>query len=122
MKYVIDYIEETLDEYGMEPEDSFNLLICTDNILESNIHDYAKYFFPNAVTYSETGMSINGTPDPGLMTFIYAEDERLNHPEKGTADDAFYEALLLSPTGFKTYYNIRYKTDITWYRKCVAGQ
>ncbi len=141
MKYVIQYIEDTLDENGMKPTDEFNLVIYTDNILESNIRDYALYFFPNAVTRSDVGAVLSPEIDYSLPTFIYAEDERLDYLEKETGmedsrpdypenmpdteendTEENYRNVMSAPTESRTYSNFRYGTDITWYRKCVISR
>ena len=119
MKYAIDYIEDTLDENGLSVTDEFNLVIYTDNILQSNIHDYAKFFFPNAVTYSESGNVYDSTIDLSKPTLFFAEDERLRtlEPDDMGSDD--YIQFLQTSMDSKTFKNFRYDTEITWYRKLI---
>ena len=109
MKYVIDYVEDSISEYGLKNTDEFTLVIYTDNVLQSNIHDYAKFFFPNATTYSESGTEYDYSINSSRITFIYAEDTRLDVMGiEGVTDSSQ-----------KTYRDARYDEDITWYRKIV---
>lgn len=48
MKHLIVIVENELKANNMTCEDEFNLVVYTDSGLQTNIGDYAKYFFPNA--------------------------------------------------------------------------
>ena len=120
MKYSIDYISDTLKENGLKTTDEFNLILYTDNVLESNIHDYASFFFPNAITYSESGFMYDENIDTSKFSLFLAEDDRLktlDPPESHGSDE--YIAFLRTAMDLRTYNNIRYDSDITWYRKIM---
>lgn len=120
MKYAIDYIDETLKENGLKNTDKFNLIIYTDNVLQSNIHDYAAFFYPNATTYSESGYLYNSSLDYSKPSIYLAEDTRLKTLEPDNAGADTYIKFLKSATGSKTYKNIRYGTEITWHMKYIS--
>ena len=112
MKYLISDIYDSLDEYGLKETDRFAIVLYTDNSLQSNIYDYAKFFFPNAVVYSERGNeyddNIDISRDEGLTVFFFSEDERLSE----ILPDA-------APEKKKEHKNRRYDTKHTWFRKVL---
>ena len=116
MKYAIEYIDETLKENGLKNTDEFNLIIYTDNVLQSNIHDYAAFFYPNATTYSESGYLYNSSLDYSKPSIYLAEDTRLKTLEPDNAGADTYIKFLKSATGSKTYKNIRYGTEMFNYK------
>ncbi len=120
MKYAIDYIDETLKENGLKNTDEFNLIIYTDNVLQSNIHDYAAFFYPNATTYSETGYLYNSSIDYSKPSIYLAEDTRLKILEPDNAGTDEYIKFLKTATGNKIYKNLRYGTEVTWHMKYIA--
>ena len=120
MKYAIDYIDETLEENGLKNTDEFNLIIYTDNVLQSNIHDYAAFFYPNATTYSESGYLYNSSIDYSKPSIYLAEDTRLKILEPDNAGTDEYIRFLKTATSSKTYNNLRYDTEVTWHMKYIA--
>ena len=96
---VIEYLEEK----GIADEDEFNIILITDNLLQSNIYDYATFFYPNANAYS---MTTKGNIPPNIdwskRTIVFSESE---------------EALMRFGVDVlsKEYNNIRYKTEHIWY-------
>lgn len=120
MKYAIDYISDTLKENGMKNTDEFCLVIYTDNGLEGNIHDYASFFFPNAITYSESGDVYDEWIDASKICLFFAEDDRLKtlEPENGHGSEDYIRFLRTSMDS-QTYTNLRYDSEITWYRKVM---
>ena len=112
MKYLISDIYDSLDEYGLKETDRFAIVLYTDNSLQSNIYDYAKFFFPNAVVYSERGNeyddNIDISRDEGLTVFFFSEDERLSE----ILPDAARENK-------KEHKNRRYDTKHLWFRKVL---
>lgn len=119
MKYAIDYIEESLKEYDISPADDFNLIIYTDNILQSNISDYASFFFPNAETFSNSDNIYDIDPDTTKPCFFFAEDLRLQNLIPDSYDSKSFIRLKNAPMSSQTYRNLRYDSEITWYRKVL---
>lgn len=119
MKHLISYVEDTLGEYGLKVTDEFNLVVYTDNVLEQNMYDYAKFFFPKAAVY--IGME-NIYPDienEELVTFMYADDDRLDRliPEE---DPTFtYIKAMELPVKISEFDNKRYDFTSEWYRKVI---
>ena len=102
MKYMLSYTEDTLKEYDIKETEEFNVLLITDNLLQSNIYDYAKFFYPNAHTYSiKSGETIEEI-DRSLPTFIFGETE--------VSVSAFGSDIEM-----RTFKNPRYHTSVTWY-------
>lgn len=103
LKFMIAYTEESLEEYGIKDTDEFNLILYTDNLWQSNLRDYAAFFYPNATVYSLTSGQPLPDLDFSLPIFLFAESEQ--------------ELINLGPAiESKTYENPRYKTTATWYR------
>ena len=119
MKYAIDYISDTLKENGLKATDEFCIIIYTDNILESNIYDYASFFFPNATTYSESGYEYDDDIDTSKVCMFFAEDDRLMALDPGMEGSDGYTTFLRTPMDSRTSYNIRYDSNVTWYRKVM---
>ncbi|MBP5533417.1 MAG: hypothetical protein J6X68_05565, partial [Lachnospiraceae bacterium] len=119
MKHLISYVEDTLGEYDLKVTDEFNLVVYTDNVLEQNMYDYAKFFFPKAAVY--IGME-NIYPDienEELVTFMYADDDRLDRliPEE---DPTFtYIKAMELPVKISEFDNKRYDFTSEWYRKVI---
>ena len=119
MKHLISYMEDTLGEYDLKVTDEFNLVVYTDNVLEQNMYDYAKFFFPKAAVY--IGME-NIYPDienEELVTFMYADDDRLDRliPEE---DPTFtYIKAMELPVKISEFDNKRYDFTSEWYRKVI---
>ena len=120
MKYAIDYIDEILDENDLKNTDEFNLIIYTDNVLQSNIYDYAAFFYPNATTYSESGYLYNSSVDYSKPSIYLAEDTRLKILEPDNAGTDEYIKFLKTATDNKIYKNLRYGTEVTWHMKYIA--
>lgn len=119
MKHLISYVGDSLDEYDLKVTDEFNLVVYTDNVLEQNMYDYAKFFFPNATVY--IGME-NIYPDienENLVTFMYADDDRLNRLIPEADPTPGYIKVMESPTKVKGFNNKRYSFTAEWYSKKV---
>lgn len=103
MKFMIAYMEDTLKEHGIKDTGRFSIVLYTDNPWQSNLRDYATFFFPNASVYSLT--SKNPLPEfaPDIPAFIFSENEQKITDLGLTAEN-------------RTYKNLRYKTTATWYR------
>lgn len=102
LKYMLEYTEDVLEENGLEATDEFNLVLHTNNLLQTNIYDYAKFLFPNATTYSAgTGEYIGGLDD-SLPTFVFGENE------------AMYD--MYPDVQSRTFENKRYKSTVIWYK------
>ena len=119
MKHLISYVEDTLGEYDLKVTDEFNLVVYTDNVLEQNMYDYAKFFFPKAAVY--IGME-NIYPDienEELVTFMYADDDRLDRliPEEDPTY-TYIKAMEL-PVKISEFDNKRYDCTSEWYRKVI---
>lgn len=102
MKYALECAQETVKERGLEPEDTFNLILFTDNLLQSNIYDYAKYLFPNANAISFSTDSFPELLDYSIPTVYISESETL----RMFAGDRLCE---------KNFKNKRYHFEGTWY-------
>ena len=102
MKYMISCAEEVLKDNELCDTDEFNIILVMDNILQSNIYDYAKFFYPNAATYSITSDGDIPDIDWNKDTFVFAETE---------------EALLRFGiiANQQNYQNVRYHTEVIWY-------
>ena len=103
MKYMIACTEELLEEKGISDESEINIVLVTDSVLQSNIYDYAAFFYPNANTYAITSTAELPDMDWDRRTFVFAESEVVLR--RLTIDDA----------ESRTYNNVRYKTEIIWY-------
>ncbi len=110
VKYMYSYMEETLKENGLTPEDKFTVVLYTESSLCTNIKDYAKYFYPNAETYAEKTDAINPGPVFTQKTFVFSQDKTLG---------AFADTT--GKIDSKSYKNARYSADITWYRLTVSA-
>lgn len=103
VKYMYSYMEDTLKEENLRATDEFSVVLYTDNILESNIYDYAKFFYPNATTWSETYEEANPEPYFEGRAFLFSQDEYAGAFANDICDE-------------KTWHNERYAEDVTWYR------
>ena len=119
MKYALDYIDEILDENGLKATDEFNIIIYTDNVLESNIRDYAAFLYPNARTYSESGYLFNSVVDISKPSIYLAEDNRLKTLDPDLVNSEAYLRFLKIASSSKKYKNYRYDTEVIWYSKFV---
>ena len=123
VKYLIEDIYDSLEEYGLNERSEFAVVLYTDNHMQANLYDYAKFFFPNAVIYSESGTVYDNRIDAsvieGRTVFFYAEDERFDYLEPGTEDSAVYYSLLEKKNMKKKYKNKRYGVEHTWYHKVI---
>ena len=117
MKHLISYVEDTLSEYDLKETDEFNLVVFTDNVLEQNMYDYAKFFFPKAIVY--IGME-NIYPDienEDLATFMYADDDRLDRLIPEEDPTPLYIKIMDCPIERRDFINKRYDFTAEWYRK-----
>ena len=105
-RYLIPEIRKTLKTEGLSITDSFNIVVYTDNGLQTNMGDYAKYFYPNAecITY-ETKDLVN---DPGIensnATILASEVCFPNEAFKDTDNEYWFKNK-----------NYVFDSDITWY-------
>lgn len=106
MKYAVSSTEDILKEKQQSVNDNFNLLLITDNILQSNIYDYATYFFPNATAISSTTEELSSATfeelDPDCLTIVISET-------KESIESYCSEIKELS------FSDSRYQEEITWY-------
>lgn len=102
MKYMIACAEELLEENGISEESKINIVLVTDSVLQSNIYDYAAFFYPNANTYAITSTEELPDMERNRRTFVFAE-----------SDDVFHRLNIDAEN--KTYHNARYKTEVIWY-------
>ena len=105
LKYMISYSKDTLEEYGVKDTEQFNIVLYTDNEGQKNIYDYAKFFYPNAQTYSLKSGETLPEIDWGMPTFLFAENEQMLAGLNAAIDS-------------RDYKNTRYEATVTWYR-CV---
>ncbi len=117
MKYLISYVDDTLKDYKMKPTDEFNIVLYTDNSLESNIADYAEYFYPNAKTVWKSGNEFDETTVNSGFTIFFADDERLDSLQPSTNTKGIYQLVQSASTMNRVFANPRYHNEITWYRK-----
>jgi len=117
MKHLISYVGDTLDEYGLKEIDEFNMVVYTDNILEQNMYDYAKFFFPNAAVYIGMENIYPDIEDEGLATFIYADDSRLDRLIPELDPGPSYIKAKSTAMYKKEFNNKRYEFTAEWYRK-----
>ncbi len=103
VKYMYSYMEDTLKEENLKATDKFSVVLYTDNVLESNIYDYAKFFYPNAEVWSETYEECNPYPEFEGPAFLFSQD--------GCIGPFAYEDCEQ-----RTFFNSRYNSEITWYR------
>ncbi len=103
LKFMIAYTEDTLEEYGVLDTDEFNLVLYTDNVLQSNLQDYGKFFYPNAHIYSLKSGETPQNLDWSMPTFLFGESG---------------EVLAEFGPDIKrrSYRNPRYRTTVVWYR------
>ena len=110
MKYAISCTEDILTENQKSVNDKFNLLLITDNVLQSNIYDYATYFFPNATAISSTTEELSQATfeelDPDCLTIVISENEE---SIEYYCDDVEEH----------TYSDSRYQEEITWYNGII---
>lgn len=106
MKYLLPEIGKTLKANGKSCEDRFNIVVYTDSGLKTNMHDYAKYFYPNATCNSfliEDNVPVP-VPDNQGITLIVSEKE---FPEGVLKDTDTFESISKKDP--------IYDLDITWY-------
>lgn len=106
MKYAISCTEDILKEKQCTVNAPFNLVLITDNALQSNIYDYASYFFPNAAALSSSTEEINPSIfqelDLNELTIVISEN-------KETIEN------YCSDIKEQIYSDSRYHEEITWY-------
>ena len=106
MKYAVSCTESVLKERQQSVKDRFNLLLVTDNSLQSNIYDYASYFFPNATAISSTTEEMNSATfqklAPDCLTIVISESrEAIENYCKNIKEE--------------TYSDSRYQEEVVWY-------
>ncbi len=99
MKYMIACAEEVIDN---KSEREINIVVITDNLLQSNIYDYATFFYPSAYTCSVMSNDTMPEMDRNRDTFVFSESK---------------EALVRCNIDVqsKIFENPRYNTVHTWY-------
>lgn len=108
VKFMYSYMEDTLKENGLKPEDKFTVILYTDSNLCTNIADYAQYLFPNAETRAEKYDAITENPTFTQKTFVFSQDNNLGVFATHAADS-------------KTFKNARYSGFYKWYRLTFDG-
>ncbi len=108
MKFMFQYTSEVCGEWGLDAEDEFILILCTDNVFQKNLQDYCVYFYPNAHTYMPNDDIPPAAADNRLVTIVFGETEEA--VEK-------YQGQLMH----KTFVDKRYGTEHTWYVKVCDG-
>ncbi len=103
LKYMYSYMEESMKEMNLKPDDKFTVVLYTNSNLENNIVCYAAFFYPNATTL------VKKTDDKSLP-------EKCDSPVFYFSTDKEVQAMKDAKTASKTYKNPRYKTEHTWYR------
>ncbi len=119
MKHLIAYVGDSLDEDDLKVTDEFNLVVYTDNVLEQNMYDYSKFFFPNASVYIGMENIFPDIENEDLVTFMYADDDRLDRliPE---ADPTYlYIKAMGTASDVRGFYNKRYDFTAEWYSKKI---
>lgn len=102
MKYAIECAVESMDEIHKNNTDEFNIVLCTDNPLQTNISDYTQYFFPNAHAISCPVSDYPDIPDNHLFTIYISENKSLSD-------------YVSAPVTEKCFSNPRYHTNCYWY-------
>lgn len=106
MKYMLHTTTEIVQQEGLNVEDEFNLILYTDNYLQTNLENYTRFLYPNAHTYAGACGELLTEEDSSLPTIVLAD--QLSVEEKYSSDFEEY-----------TYFEQRYKTDVTWYATVV---
>lgn len=101
MKYMLYTTEDILEEEGLDVEDEFNLVLYTDNQLQTNLECYTRFLYPNAHPYTGACSEVVGDMDTSLPTIIFSNETSLEDKHSGTVSEY-------------TYYEHRYNAEITW--------
>jgi hypothetical protein len=117
MKHLISYVKDTLSEYDLKETDEFNLVVFTDNVLEQNMYDYAKFFFPKAIVYIGIENIYPDIENEDLVTFMYADDDRLDRLIPEEDPTPLYIKIMECPIERRDFINKRYDFTAEWYRK-----
>lgn len=104
MKYVFACMEDIFHTSNLDGEGEFNLVFYTDNILQTNLHDYALFFYPNAHTFVVSEQKRLEGLDTSLPTVILGENED-------------FTTLYSGETKCYSYQNKRYDTEVKLYVK-----
>ena len=118
VKYLISYIEDTLDKYNIDAKDEFVLVVLTDNDLLKNIDDYAKFFFPNVkVQYNlKEDNKVMKNNNSNILIF---SDYKIDLSDNGY--DLLQNKMSLLKESHKKYLDRRTKTGVVWYRKVLIS-
>lgn len=108
MKYAIEDVEDAVKRENLNVTDNFNIIVITDNGLQSNIKEYAKYFFPNANTFSLTSADLTADYDAGTKTIVIGET--MEEVKRFTSD-----AMMITSD------NPRYDDETVWYVGVISG-
>lgn len=106
MKYMLHTTSEIMQEEGLETEDEFNLILYTDNSLQTNLENYTRFLYPNAHTYAGACSEMLIEEDSSLPTIVLSD--QMSVEEKYSSDVVEY-----------TYFEQRYKMDVKWYATVV---
>lgn len=102
MKYMLHTTSEIVEEEGLETEDEFNLILYTDNYLQTNLENYTRFLYPNAHTYAGACSEMLTEENSSLPTIVLSD--QMSVEEKYSSDVVEY-----------IYFEHRYKTDVKWY-------
>ena len=106
MKFLIRDIGEQLTALGEDTTGEYSLTVFTDNIAQTNIQDYARYFFPDAVCRSCSTAEIQA---------VLTEDDAVR-PALYYSEVPFPDGQVYGDTRTCVWHDYNYGTDITWYR------
>jgi hypothetical protein len=101
MKYMLYTTDEILEDEGLDVEDEFNLILYTDNQLQTNVECYTRFLYPNAHTYTGSCSEIVEGVDFSIPTVVFSSETAIGEKYNGTV--AEYK-----------YFEQRYNTEITW--------
>ena len=106
IRYLIPEIRKTIEKEGLSINDSFNIVVYTDNGLQTNMGDYAKYFYPNAecITYGTADL-VNDPEIENENPVILASEACFPNDAVKDGDNEYW---------FKDK-NYIFDRDVTWY-------
>lgn len=102
MKYMLSATADEIQGAGLGREDEFNLILYTDNNLQTNLECYTRFLYPNAHSYIGTCSDMVTEEDSTLPTIVFSEQMSVKEKYHGELKEY-------------TYFDQRYKTKITWY-------
>ena len=108
MKYALSYIDESLKEKNLGKDDEVTFYLFTDNALMTNLHDYARFLYPNAKCESHSSDEMEEVLEaavrektPLLICF---------------SGQPFPETVAKGEISGKSWKDPVYNSKVTWYR------